>query len=62
LRGWVTLGNKRIKFEIPIPGYQRLLRLSLKVSLKKDKLVVTIKDYDFPAKKAFYNAAYKQLK
>jgi hypothetical protein len=53
----VYVGSKKIEFNIPIPCYQRLLRLSLEIIGDSHSLRVVVRDADFDAKEVFYYSA-----
>jgi hypothetical protein len=57
LKGVIFVGSKKIEFNIPIPCYQRLLRINLEIRGDSKDLRVVVKDADYVAKMAFYNAA-----
>jgi hypothetical protein len=56
LKVWASVGAQRLEFSVSIPSYQRLLRLTLIVSLKEGKLHAQLVDSDYQAKKAYYQA------
>jgi ABC-type oligopeptide transport system substrate-binding subunit len=59
IKGWVSVGDQRVKFQFEIPNFQRLLRLNLQVDLVVSKLVVKVTDADFDAKKVYYTECVK---
>lgn len=59
LKGWVSVGDERVKFEIAIPNFQRLLRLNLNINRVADKLELKLVDADYKIKKIFYENAGK---
>lgn len=56
LKGWVSVGEERLKFSFDIPDFQRLLRLTLNISEWKGQLRVQVFDTDYEIKKKFYES------
>jgi hypothetical protein len=63
LKGWVTLATKestkRTDFSVSIPCFQRLLRVTIEVRHKDDKLELLILDEDYDLKVEYYERASK---
>jgi hypothetical protein len=55
VKGWASLGTTRTKFEFPIPGFQRLLRLRIEMSESEEGLRVEVFDADYDAKVKYYD-------
>lgn len=54
LKGWVSVGQKKVEFTVSIPNFQRLLRLQLEISEDNGELRVVLSDPDYEAKRIYY--------
>jgi hypothetical protein len=60
VKGWVSVGTKRIDFSVRIPGFQRLIRIKVEITDDENgNLKVVVTDADYHAKVIYYNTAYQ---
>jgi hypothetical protein len=62
LKGWISLGSKKVEFSVKIPCFQRLFRFKVEILLENEELRVIVQDADFEAKTTYYDVGAEDQK
>ena len=57
LSGTVVVDGRKAQFDLKLPCYQRLLRLTLRVSLEGEGVRLVVEDQDYEAKRFYFENA-----